>query len=77
LRTRAVRPALSRHPKTGEKLWFNHATFFHISTLAPDVRDALLAGFAGSELPANSFNGDGTEIEPEVAELARRTGVKT
>lgn len=32
LRTRAVRPAVTRHPVTGEALWFNHATFSHVST---------------------------------------------
>jgi alpha-ketoglutarate-dependent taurine dioxygenase len=66
LRTRAVRPALVRHPRTGETLWFNHATFFHISTLEPDIRDPLLAEFGESDLPTNTFYGDGSPIEPEV-----------
>jgi alpha-ketoglutarate-dependent taurine dioxygenase len=65
LRTRAVRPALTPHPKTGELLWFNHATFFHVSTLEPEVREALLAEFAAGELPANTYYGDGSPIEPE------------
>jgi alpha-ketoglutarate-dependent taurine dioxygenase len=71
LRTRAVRSALARHPKTGELLWFNHATFFHISTLEPGVRDALQAEFAADELPANTYYGDGQPIEPEVMEHLR------
>jgi alpha-ketoglutarate-dependent taurine dioxygenase len=71
LRTRAIRSALARHPKTGETLWFNHATFFHVSTLEPDVRAALLSEFDEGELPANSFYGDGAPIEPEVAEHLR------
>ena len=71
LRTRAVRSALVRHPKTGEPIWFNHATFFHISTLEPAVRNALLAEFADSELPANTYYGDGTPIEPEVMDHLR------
>jgi alpha-ketoglutarate-dependent taurine dioxygenase len=66
LRTRAVRPALARHLRTGETLWFNHATFFNASTLEPDILAALLAEFAESELPTNTFYGDGTPIEPEV-----------
>jgi alpha-ketoglutarate-dependent taurine dioxygenase len=33
LRTRTVRQAVAGHPQTGEMCWFNHATFFHISTL--------------------------------------------
>jgi len=66
LRTRAVRPALVRHPKTGETLWFNHATFFHVSTLEPAVREALLREFSPDELPTNTYYGDGSPIEPDV-----------
>lgn len=71
LQTRAVRPALARHPKTGETLWFNHATFFHVSTLEPDIRAALLEEFDERELPTNTFYGDGSPIEPEVMEHLR------
>jgi alpha-ketoglutarate-dependent taurine dioxygenase len=71
LRTRAVRPALVRHPRTGETLWFNHATFFHVSTLEPDIRNGLLEEFDESELPTNTFYGDGSPIEPEVMDHLR------
>jgi alpha-ketoglutarate-dependent taurine dioxygenase len=71
LRTRAVRPAIARHPRTGESLWFNHATFFHVSTLVPEVRDSLLAELAGGDLPANTYYGDGSPIEPEVLDHLR------
>ena len=71
LRARAVRAALVRHPRTGETLWFNHATFFHVSTLEPSVRDVLLAELAEGELPANTYYGDGTPIEPEVMDHLR------
>jgi alpha-ketoglutarate-dependent taurine dioxygenase len=71
LRTRAVRPAFARHPKTGETLWFNHATFFHVSTLERDIREALLAEFEEDELPANTFYGDGSPIEPAVLDHLR------
>lgn len=71
LRTRAVRPAMARHPKTGELLWFNHATFFHVSTLEPAVREALLEEFPEEELPANTYYGDGSPIEPEVLDHLR------
>jgi alpha-ketoglutarate-dependent taurine dioxygenase len=63
---RRVLPALARHPHSGEELWFNHATFFHISTLEPTMRDTLLAAFGGEDLPNNTYYGDGTPIEPEV-----------
>lgn len=71
LRTRAVRPAAARHPKTGEVTWFNHATIFHVTTLAPHVRDALLSQFAEADLPSNSYYGGGESIAPEVLEQLR------
>lgn len=71
LRTRQVRPAVARHPKTGELLWFNHLTFFHVSTLVPVVRDALLGEFREEDLPNNTYYGDGTSIEPDVLETLR------
>ena len=71
LRTRAVRPAISRHPRTGELVWFNHATFFHISTLETSLRNALLAEFEEEDLPTNTYYGDGSPIEPDVLEQLR------
>jgi len=71
LRTRAVRPAFARHPKTGEQVWFNHAAFFHVSTLEPEIREALLAELDEDELPANSYYGDGSPIEPATLDHLR------
>ena len=71
LRTRQVRPATIVHPKIGETLWFNHITFFHISTLEPAVRDSLLAEFREEDLPNNTYYGDGSTIEPWVMEELR------
>jgi alpha-ketoglutarate-dependent taurine dioxygenase len=71
LRTRAVRAALARHPQTGELVWFNHATFFHVTTLEPEVRDVLLNTFGPEDLPTNTFYGDGSLIEPEVLDELR------
>ena len=71
LRTRQVREALTLHPRTGEPLWFNHVTFFNVSTLEPHIRATLLAEFAEEDLPNNSYYGDGSPIEPEVLEQLR------
>jgi len=71
LRTHQVGPALLRHPRTGEEVWFNHATFFHVSTLPPSVRDPLLLAFSDRDLPTQTFYGDGSPIEPEVLETLR------
>lgn len=71
LRTRQVRPAVARHPKSGEKIWFNHLTFFHFSTLPPSMQAALLGELREDDLPNNTFYGDGTPIEPEVLAMLR------
>lgn len=71
LRTRQVRPAQAVHPRTGESTWFNHATFFHVSTLPEEMRAGLQADFADGDLPNNTYYGDGSPIEPEVVEALR------
>ncbi len=71
LRTEQVGPALLRHPRTGESVWFNHAAFFHVSTLPPAIGGPLRASFGPRELPTNTFYGDGTPIEASVLELLR------
>lgn len=71
LRTRQVRQAVSKHPQTGENVWFNHATFFHVSTLEPTMREALLAKFKEEDLPNNTYYGDGSPIELSVLDELR------
>jgi alpha-ketoglutarate-dependent taurine dioxygenase len=72
LRTRAVRPALVRHPRGGEWVWFNHATFFHVSTLTETLREVLLQEYDDeADLPANTYFGDGSPIPAEVLEHLR------
>ncbi len=71
LRTRAVRPAIVRHPRSGEWLWFNHATFFHYSTLPEMIRTTLFNGLTEEELPSNTYYGDGSAIELEVLDELR------
>ena len=71
LRTRQRGPAVVRHPRTGEEVWFNHATFFHIGTLPPAIRDSLQSNFTDLDLPTNTFYGDGEAIEPDVLESLR------
>lgn len=71
LRTTQVRPVIARHPRTAALTWFNHATFFHISTLNPTMRDFFLSEFAEEELPNNTYYGDGSRIEPVVMDHLR------
>jgi alpha-ketoglutarate-dependent taurine dioxygenase len=71
LRTRQVRPAVAEHPKTGERVWFNHAAFFHVSSLDPAMREALMREFSEDDLPYNTYYGDGSPIERDVLEALR------
>ncbi len=66
LRTRARRRAVHHHPVTGEAVWFNHLTFFHVTTLAEDVCAGLRAMLAEEDLPTNTYYGDGGTIPDEV-----------
>jgi hypothetical protein len=45
--------------------------FFHITSLPPNVRDAILSGVDEKDLPFNTFYGDGSPIEPSVLEEVR------
>ncbi len=70
LRTIQDRPALATHPRTGDLLWFNQAHLFHVSSLSPAMREALLTAFGPGELPRHAAHADGTEIDPaDLAEI--------
>lgn len=71
LRTRQIRPAIAKHPYTSDLVWFNHAVFFHISTLGKIIREALLTEFSEEELPHNTYYGDGSPIEADVLDELR------
>ncbi len=66
LRTVQPRSAVTVHPDTGEKIFFNQILLHHLSCLDPIARDALLADFAPGELPRDVSFGDGTPI-PDAA----------
>ncbi|MEZ4868991.1 MAG: TauD/TfdA family dioxygenase [Caldilineaceae bacterium] len=72
LQTRRTARAIINHVKSGEPLWFNHATFFHVTTLEPATRDALLALYAEEDLPNNTYYGDGSSLEPATLDELRR-----
>jgi alpha-ketoglutarate-dependent taurine dioxygenase len=61
-RTAQVCQAVAAHPGTGQLVWFNQAHLFHVSSLSPEIRDALLAS-AGNEPPRNAYYGDGSPID--------------
>ncbi|HYN84435.1 MAG TPA: TauD/TfdA family dioxygenase [Pyrinomonadaceae bacterium] len=71
LRTRQVRDAVARHPRTGETVWFNQVHLFHVSSLEEGARRSLLTLFREEDLPRHAFYGDGSPIEPEALEAVR------
>jgi amino acid adenylation domain-containing protein len=66
LRTRQVRPAIAKHPKTGELVFFNQIQLHHLSFLDSAVRDSLLSLFGEEKLPRNVYYGDGSPLEESV-----------
>lgn len=68
LTTRKVRSAVSKHPKTGESVFFNQVQLHHISCLEPAVRESLLSMFDEKKLPRNVYYGDGSIIEESIIE---------
>jgi alpha-ketoglutarate-dependent taurine dioxygenase len=80
LRTRQTFDTITRHPRTNELVWFEHTAFFHITSLAPEIRRALLEEFSEEDLPFNTYYGDGTPIEPfaleEIRAAYRTAGVR-
>lgn len=73
LRTWQVRPAVIQHPDTGQIAWFNHAAFFHISSVTHALRTMLQAEYDEQDYPYNTYYGDGSKIEDEVIQHLRDT----
>ena len=72
LRTRQTCPAVARHPKTSEMVFFNQIQAHHISFLDDDVRRSLVSLFGMEGLPRNVYYGDGAGIEESVIDEIRR-----
>jgi len=70
--TRQVCQGVADHPRTGQRLWFNQAHLFHVSSLDAATRDAMSEVFSEEELPRAAFYGDGTPLEPETLDHIRK-----
>ena len=71
LTTKQVCQATLIHPITKEKVWFNQAHLFHISSLKKEVASSLISELGEQNLPRNTFYGDETPIEEEILEHIR------
>ncbi|NOU49091.1 TauD/TfdA family dioxygenase [Pseudoalteromonas sp. JBTF-M23] len=65
LQTRQRRPAVAKHPQTGEKVWFNQAHLFHASSIDGQTSDLMRTSIGEGKLPRNAFYGDGSVIADE------------
>lgn len=65
-----TRPAIRRHPVTGDKLWFNQVDQFYPKIYGDEVYLTLLSMVDDDEeaLPMSSRYGDGSEIQKEYIE---------
>lgn len=66
LKTFFIRPAVVKHPQTGEITWFNQALHWHPACLDTQTRESLTSLFGQENLPRNCYYGDGTAIEESV-----------
>jgi len=71
LRTSAMGQAALAHPLTGERVWFNQAHLFHVSSLPARVAQTLLARFGAQGVPRTACYGDGSPIEPDALAAIR------
>jgi len=71
LRTKQVRPAIARHPVSGEEFWFNQAHLFHVSSHEAEMREAMSALFKEEDLPRNAYFGDGSPIAEDMLQHIR------
>jgi alpha-ketoglutarate-dependent taurine dioxygenase len=71
LRTSQVRPAVARHPRTGETVWFNQADQWHPSNLGAELSARLGATTGEEDLPINAYYGDGSPFDTQTLEAVR------
>ncbi|MBI2946519.1 MAG: TauD/TfdA family dioxygenase [Verrucomicrobia bacterium] len=69
LRTWQRRSALVRHPRTGQRCWFNQVAFLNEWTIDPEVREYLVDLYGEDGLPFNTRFGNGDPISAEVVKL--------
>src|SRR5213594_4210279 len=66
LRTCQRRSAIVRHPRTGQRCWFNQIAFLNEWTMDPDLHEYLVDIYGEDGLPFNTRFGNGDPIGPDV-----------
>lgn len=68
LRTWQRRSAVVRHPRTGQRCWFNQIAFLNEWTIDPEVREYLVDVYGEDGLPFNTRFGNGDPIDPDIVQ---------
>ena len=68
LRTWQRRSAVVRHPRTGQRCWFNQIAFLNEWTMDPEVREYLVDIYGEDGLPFTTRFGDGDAIGADVVQ---------
>jgi len=68
LRTRQRRRAITAHPITGQRCWFNQIAFLNEWTMDPEVHQYLVDVYGKDGLPFNTRFGDGGPIGEDVVQ---------
>jgi len=68
LRTWQRRSAVVRHPRTGQRCWFNQIAFLSEWTMAPELREYLVDVYGAEGLPFNTRFGNGDAIGADVVQ---------
>jgi alpha-ketoglutarate-dependent taurine dioxygenase len=76
LRTWQRRSAIVRHPRTGQRCWFNQIAFLNEWTMDPDLHEYLIDIYGQDGLPFNTRFGDSSPIGPEVIRLLNEVYAK-
>jgi Taurine catabolism dioxygenase TauD, TfdA family len=69
LRTLQRRSAVLRHPRSGQRCWFNQIAFLNERTIDPEVREYLVDVYGADGLPFNTRYGNGDPIGEDVVQL--------
>jgi alpha-ketoglutarate-dependent taurine dioxygenase len=65
LRTVQVCQGVAYHPETRQRIFFNQAHLFHVSSLGQTQAKAMMGTFGALRLPRHACYGDGQEISAE------------
>lgn len=72
LRTTHISQGTSVHPQTRERLFFNQAHLFHISSLGKESAKTMIEAFGRDRLPRHARYADGGEFPEEALEAVRQ-----